>query len=545
MLSVAALGGLGEIGLNSMMFEHQGQRLLVDCGLMFPHGDLPGVEIILPDLTLLHREPERLCGVVLTHAHEDHLGALPALLRRTPVPVYGTPFTLAVARHRLQEAGIDAELRQLCAGQLETIGPFQVEAIRVTHSVIDAIGLVISAGGVTVVHSGDFKLDPSPIDGKPTDLARLSEIGERGVDLLLSDSTNSHVEGSTPSESEVRATFARLFAQCPGRLIVSLFGSHLHRVQHTLSLAHALNRRVLLWGRSLERNVKLARDLKQLHIPEGLLVDYDTFLTLAPRSAMLICTGAQAEPRSTLMNMVSEDNFKLKVMAGDTVVLSSRTIPGNEPHVTDLIDRIYARGATPIWPGVERLVHVSGHAANDEQRKLIETVQPKAFVPVHGELHHLHRHLELAQKTGIHPTATRLLTDGDLLGVNAEGLTNLGRIPVGRQWGRRDFEAPISPEAVAERRKMEDGVLFVSIALMAGTGRIMAGPRLLGRGLAGDEEAILPLAEEAAKNELLEVSEVLRGDDALVIDRLLSGVRRVFKQLAGRKPHIIAQVLRV
>jgi ribonuclease J len=541
----AALGGLGEIGLNAMVFEHDGRRLLVDCGLMFPRGDVPGVEVIFPDFTFLLTEPEALCGVVLTHAHEDHLGALPALLRRVNVPVWGTRFTLGVARHRLDEAGLKAELRELSAKETVSIGPFTVEALRVTHSIPDAVGLCISAGGVTCVHSGDFKLDLDPIDGQLTDLNRLGELGERGVDLLLSDSTNAEVPGVTRSERVVADTFARLFPKAPGRIIVSLFGSHLHRAQHTLALAASLNRKVLIWGRSLDRNVRIARELGYLTVPDGLLVDLETFLQLPKTAALLLCTGAQAEPRSTLVGMLSPPPKDLRVEPGDTVVLSSRTIPANEPYVADLIDRILARGATPIWPGVEPLVHVSGHAARDEQKKLIETVKPRLFVPVHGELHHLHRHLDVAREAGLTAQALRLATDGDLLGLDASGLTTLGRVPFGRSHGRRESEAFVTLEAIEERRGLSSGVVFAAVALAAGSGRVMAGPHLVGRGLPADEEAMLPLAAEAAKTSLLEISEILRGDDALVTEQLLSGIRRVFKQLSGRRPNVVVQVLRV
>ncbi len=544
-MRLAALGGLGEIGLNTMVFEHEGRRLLVDCGLMFPRGDVPGVEVVFPDLGWLLERPEALDGVVLTHAHEDHVGALPALLRRVNVPVYATPFTLGVARHRLDEAGLHGDLRALGPRAPETIGAFTVEALRVTHSIPDSIGLALTAGGVTAVHTGDFKLDLEPIDGQLTDLDRLGELGERGVDLLLSDSTNSEVQGSTRSERVVADTFARLFPAAPGRIIVSLFGSHLHRVQHTIALAERLGRKVLVWGRSLERNVRIARELGYLKAQDGTFVDLPGFLALPREKALLVCTGAQGEPRSALVTMVSDEPRDLRVLAGDTIILTSRTIPGNEPYVTDLIDRAYARGATVIWPAIEPGVHVSGHAARDEQRKMIETVRPRVLVPIHGELHHLHHHIGLGREAGLEPQQARLATDGDLLELDAEGLTTLGRIPVGRLFGRRESDAYVSGRAIDERRQLEQGVVFAVVAFAAGSGRIAAGPRLTSRGLPADEEALLPLAAEGARANLLELSEVLRGDDALVTEHVVAGIRRVFKQAAGRRPNVVVQVLRV
>ncbi|MBL8954144.1 MAG: ribonuclease J [Myxococcaceae bacterium] len=545
-MKIAPLGGLGEIGLNAMVFEHEGRRLLVDCGLMFPRGDVPGVEVVMPDLGWLFEQPDLLDGVVLTHAHEDHVGALPALLRRVKVPVYGTKFTLGVARHRLEEVGLgNTELRPIGPRSPETIGAFTVEPLRMTHSIPDAIGLAIGAGGITAVHTGDFKLDLEPIDGQLTDLERLGELGERGVDLLLSDSTNAEVPGVTRSERVVEATFMRLFPQAPGRIIVSVFGSHLHRVQHTLTTAEKLGRKVLVWGRSLERNVRIARDLGYLKVNDDTLVDLQGFLALPREKALLICTGAQGEPRSALVTMVSDEPRELRVLAGDTVILSSRTIPGNEPLVTDLIDRAYARGATVIWPALEPGVHVSGHGARDEQKKLIQVARPKMFVPIHGELHHLHHHIGLAREAGLEPHQARLATDGDLLELDEQGLTTLGRIPVGRLFGRRESDAYVSGRAIDERRNLGHGVVFAAVALEAGSGRVVAGPRLTSRGLPSDEDALLPLAAQAARANLLELSEILRGDDALVVEQVTAGIRRVFKQAAGRRPTVVVQVLRV
>lgn len=545
MIRIAALGGLGEIGLNAMVFEHEGARLLVDCGLMFPRGDTPGIDVVFPDFTLLFDDPEALAGVVLTHAHEDHIGALSVLLRRVNVPVWGTRLTLGMARARLEEAGIRADLREMAPRERFKIGPFMVEPLRVTHSVPDAVGLIISAGGITAVHTGDFKIDLMPIDGRLTDLERLGELGERGIDLLLSDSTNSEVPGTTRGERSVADTFERVFSKCEGRIILSVFGSHLHRVQHTLDLAQKLGRKVLLWGRSLERNVRLARELGFLHAPDPLLLDLREWLTLPPNKALLICTGAQAEPRAALAGMLSNEARDLRVEPGDTIVLSSRAIPGNEPNVTDLIDRAIARGAKVIWPGIEPGIHTSGHASKDEQKKMIAVAKPRVFVPIHGELHHLHHHLETARETGLQPQQLMLATDGDLLGLEGGRLTTLGRVPVGKRFGSRDSDAYVSMEALAERRQLGTGTVFAAIAIAAGSNRIMAGPHLVGRGLAPDEDAALELAAEAAKASLLEISEVLRADDARVIEQILSGIRRIFKQLSGRKPNVVVQVLRV
>lgn len=546
MLRIIPLGGLGEIGLNCMAFEHSGERFLVDCGLMFPRGNMPGVEIVVPDFTWLTADPDQLKGVVLTHAHEDHLGALPFLLKRLNVPVWGTRFTLGLLRHKLEEAGVRADLREIAPRERFRVGTvFTLEAVRVSHSVPDGVALIIESPSGTVVHTGDFKLDGAPIDGRPTDLERLGEAGERGVGVLLSDSTNSEVNGSTPSEQVVVETFKRLFAQAKGRVVLTLFASHLHRVQHAMTLAHQTGRKVSLAGRALERNVTLARTLGFLEVPDGLIVPWEDLPHLPAHQILILCTGAQAEPRSALSAMLRND-AQLSIEPGDTVILSSRTIPGNEPLVTSLIDRLFARGAHVVYPGIEPGVHVSGHAAKDEQRRMVEAVKPRALVPIHGELHHLHRHLANARDFGLHPGQLHLLTDGDVLGLDLEGTASLGRVPVGQLPTRRDADGYVPPEALAERRLLaEGGLVGVVLVLEAGTHRLLSGPHVWGQGLANDEQAFLSLAGEQAKTALLEVSPALLGDDAFVRDTLVSAVRRTFKQLSGRKPPVMPLVVKL
>lgn len=546
MLRLIPLGGLGEIGLNAFVFECEGRRLLVDCGLMFPRGNAPGVEVIYPDLTYLLHEPERLDGVVLTHAHEDHLGALTALLRRIFVPVYATKFTLGLARYRVEEAQLKGDLREIAPRVPFRVGEtFVVEALRVTHSVPDAIGLVVQAGGQTAVHTGDFKLDLTPTDGQLTDLNRLGELGEQGIDCLLSDSTNAEVPGSTPSEKRVQETFERLLTGLPGRAFVTMFGSHLHRVQHLLSLAERLGRKVLLAGRALDRNVRIARELGFITVRDDVLVDYETVPTLPPSQVLVICTGAQAEVRSALMQMVGTEPRDVRIEPGDTVIFSSRTIPGNEPMVSDLVDRLLARGAKVVTPKTEPLVHVSGHASRDEQQKMIETAKPKVFVPIHGELKHLHRHLEVAHAAGVPAQQRILLTDGDMLGIESGQATTLGRVPVGQLMGRRDTEGTVTLQSLDERRVLaEGGVVVVTVAMQQHSSKVLAGPTIDARGLWSDEPTMLSLVAENARAALNEVSPALLADDALVKELLTNGVRRTFKQLSGRKPPVIAVVLR-
>lgn len=547
MLKVIPLGGLGEVGMNTMVLEHAGERLLIDCGLMFPRGDQFGVDVVLPDFTWLKDSAESLKGIVLTHAHEDHIGALPWLLREVNVPVYGTPFTLALARHRLAEVGITGDLREMEPRHEFALGDtFRIEPIRVTHSVPDAVGLAIKTPSATAIHTGDFKLDGMPIDGRMTDLDRLGELGDEGVSVLLSDSTNSEVAGWTGSEQLVRETFERIFNDTKGRLIIAMFGSHLHRVRHAIELARKFGRRVLLMGRSLQRNVELAQAVGIFEPYKDVLVPFEAAPHIPGSQLLILCTGAQAEPRSALQMMLQTDPGPLRLEQTDTVILSSRTIPGNEPGVSGLINRLLARKVKVITSTLEPGIHVSGHASQDEQKKVLEVVRPKNFVPIHGELRHLHRHLLLAKEVGLRDDQLFLTSNGDVLGLDADGARTLGRVPVGKQLMRREGVAPVSEAALQERRWLaETGLVVAVVVLQMGSGKILTGPVLQSQALQGDELAALPLATEGAKKNLTELSEAMRGDDARVREELIRGIRRVFKQLLGTRPTVVPIVVRL
>lgn len=547
MLKIVPLGGLGEVGMNTMVLEHAGERLLIDCGLMFPRGDQPGVDVVLPDFSWVKESAESLKGIVLTHAHEDHLGALPWLLREVNVPVYGTPFTLALARHRLNEAEVEGDLREIGPRAPFRVGEtFELEALRVTHSVPDAVGLKIKTPSATAIHTGDFKLDGLPIDGHITDLERIGELGEEGVDVLLSDSTNAEVPGTTGSESLVKETFERLMRATSGRLVIAMFGSHLHRVRHTVELARACGRKVLLLGRSLQRNTELAQSVGILEKYEDVLVPFEAAPLIPPSQLVILCTGAQAEPRSALNNLLSSEPGPLRLQPTDTVILSSRTIPGNEPAVAALINRLLARGVKIITAQHEPGVHVSGHASQDEQRRVLEIARPRHFVPIHGELRHLHAHLAIARNVGLKDGQLFLATDGDVLGFDADGARTLGRVHVGQQLMRREGLGPVSEAALQERRWLAESGLVVAVVVMQlGGGRVLHGPTLQAHGLPSDELAALPLATDAAKESLLSLSEAVRGDDARVREELQRGIRRAFKQLFGARPHVVPVVVRL
>ena len=547
MLKVVPLGGLGEVGLNTLVLEHAGERLLIDCGLMFPKRDQLGVDVVLPDFGFITSQPEALKGIVLTHAHEDHLGALPWLLREVQVPVYGTAFTLALARHRLEEAGLTADLREMAPGDTVVVSEhFRVEPVRVTHSVPDAVGLAVRTPSATLVHSGDFKLDGMPVDGRLTDTQRLGELGEEGVDVLLSDSTNAEVPGWTGSERLVRDTFEKYFSSARGRIVISMFGSHLHRAQSAIELGRKHGRKVVLLGRSLQRNVELAQSVGIFERYEGTLVPPEAAPLLPPSSVLIVCTGAQAEPRSALMGLLNPDPGPLRIERGDLVLLSSRSIPGNEVAVSDLIDRLLARGAGVVYSSIEPGIHVSGHASQDEQRRMLEVVRPRHFVPIHGELRHLHQHLLLARGLGMTAERLFLMTDGDVVGFDRVQAMTLGRVAVGKRPTRRDGVAAISEAVLAERRKIaEAGSVIALVVLGLGSGKVLSPPTLRGLGLSDEELSALPMAIEGAALALSELSHAMRGDDERVREELVRGVRRVFKQLLGSRPVVLPIVVRV
>jgi ribonuclease J len=579
MLRIIPLGGLGEFGLNAMVLESGGERILVDCGLMFPSAQMPGVGVVQPDLSYLFDVPERLRAVLLTHGHEDHVGALPTVVARFTVPVYGLPFTLALARGRLEESGLSPELRRVGPREPLSVGErFSVEFVRVVHSMPDAAALVIRTPEGTVIHTGDFKLDEEPVDGLPTDLDRLSQIGDEGVLCLLSDSTGAELEAPTPPERTVERTFEELFSRATGRIVVSMFASNVHRLRHTLLLCARTERKVVLAGRSLSRNVELARQLGLMDVPANLIVPTDEAHLVPRHKLVILATGSQAEPRSALVQMI-QGGFggrallgvesvsigheraaeeaadpaaavlvspALTLMSGDLVILSSRAIPGNERMVGDLIDRILERGATVVYGGSHPGVHVSGHGTRPHQREMIQAVRPTNFVPIHGELRHLYRHLELARESGLRPDACLLARNGDVLEFHEGRGFHAGEVRTGRVFRDRWGNGEVDPEALAEREKLAElGVLGATLVVDLSKRQIASGPHLIGRGLSRQETAALDVVAAEARQLLDELSPALLGDEALVREELTRAVRRAMKQRTGKRPTVLATVVKV
>ncbi len=541
---VVALGGLGAIGRNMTVFEHRGQLLIVDCGVLFPEDEQPGVDLILPDFSYLDGRWQDIVAVVLTHGHEDHIGAMPFLLRnRSDIPVYGSRLTLALLAAKLREHRITPDLHEVAAGQSVQAGPFGVEFLAVTHSIPDALAVALRIEDQLVVHTGDFKLDQLPLDGRVTDLPALARLGEEGVDLLLVDSTNAEVPGYLASERDIAAVMDRVFAAARGRIIVASFASHVHRVQQVLDAAVSHGRRVAFVGRSMVRNMNIARDLGYLSVPGGILVRSEALTDLPDNETVLVCTGSQGEPMAVLSRIANRDHA-IEVGPDDTIVLASSLIPGNENAVNRVINGLTRQGADVVHKGNAE-VHVSGHASAGELLTLYNIVKPRNVMPVHGEWRHLHANAELARSSGV-PTGRIVVADnGSVVDLVAGDAQITGSVPVGFVYVDGASVGDITESQLKDRRILgEEGFISVFVAVDVGAGKVMAGPELHERGFADDDEVFAEIRPEIAQ--ALEQALAQNVDE---IHQLQQIVRRVVGRWVSRthkrRPMIVPVVVEV
>src|SRR5215813_4866124 len=524
------LGGLGEIGLNMMLVESGDDIVAVDCGLLFPDDEMPGVDYVIPDFTYLREHRERFRAVVLTHGHEDHVGALSYLLREFDVPVYGTPLTLAIARGRLGELGVleRADLRSYVPGDEIRVGRLVVIPIRVTHSIADGIGLAIETPVGTIVHTGDFKLDPRPIDAEQPDYAKFAALGERGVLCLCSDSTNVSRPGRTGSETEVGEALQGRFAAASGRILVATFASHIHRIQQVLSMAAAVGRKVALLGRSMVANVAVASEMGYLKVPEGLVVSLEDLGALPAAQQVILSTGSQGETHSAVSLIAAGEHKYVEVGPDDLVIFSSRVIPGNERVIGRVINALLRRGAEVLWEDVA-FVHVSGHASQDDLEHMIELTRPRYFMPVHGEYRHLVEDglgLELAKSgarvlTGY--PASRVFVDG-------KGIGDVGQV------------------VLRDRQLLaEAGMVVVALTIDKTTGSVVAGPDIASRGFVyvKESEELMEEVKQAVREALAAREEPEVIDRELIGAVVRSAVRRFINQRFDRKPVVIPLVLEI
>jgi ribonuclease J len=548
MLRIIALGGLGEIGLNMTVFESAEARIVVDAGLMFPEDYMLGVDFVIPDMSYLRRHPSRTLGVVLTHAHEDHIGALPYLLREIDAPIFGTAFTLGLVRQKLEELEIAAPggLHVISCDQPLAIGPFRLDFIRVGHSVVDGVGIAIDTPEGLVVHTGDFKLSRTA-DGSGTDVQKFSRCGERGVLALLSDSTNIEREGATVPDSRIAETFTQIVEKSPGRIIVALFASNIGRIQTIVDIARQAGRKVIISGRSIEASSEIAKTLGYLTVPRDTDVSIDLLPDYPGEDIVIITTGSQGEPMSAMARMASGTHKQIKIQPGDTVVLSSKFIPGNERAIGKIIDNLYRRGADVIYEKISD-IHVSGHAFRDELKQMIRLTRPRHFIPVHGEYRHLVLHARLAREMGIDEGRILLAENGQVI----EFENGAGRIAGGVDTGRVLVDGKgvgdVGRAVLKERRVLsEEGVVAVTMALDEATGIIMYGPEIVSRGVVF-ETATGHLLQDA-HCVVLEVVEELPPETTDRVERMSSRIQTALRQYffytIGRRPVILPFIMEV
>ena len=502
-IKVSFLGGLNEVGKNMTLFEYGEDMFLVDCGLAFPDQDMLGVDLVLPDFTYVERNADRIRGIVITHGHEDHIGGLPYLLKVLNVPVYGTKLTIGLIQGKLREHGLlnSASLNVIKPGDVITLGGFTVEAIHVNHSIPDALGLAIRCEGGTIVHTGDFKIDTTPIDGGMMDLGRLAEIGQEGVLCLMSDSTNAKRPGFTESERKVGESFETLFRMAGNnRIIVATFSSNIHRVQQIMNVAASLGRKVALVGRSLENVVSISAELGYLNIPEGIAIDINMINRYPADKLVIITTGSQGEPMSALTRMAFSDHRKVEIHPNDYVIISATPIPGNEKTVSRVVNELMKLGADVVYEKMYE-VHVSGHACQEELKMIMGIVKPKYFIPVHGELKHLRKHAGLALSMGIPKENILIADNGRVAGISKKALRCTSTVPAGRVFVDGYGVGDVGSVVLRDRKHLaQDGLVIVAVCIDRESGMIVSGPDVVTRGFVyvKESEELINAAREVA-----------------------------------------------
>jgi ribonuclease J len=541
-LRVVALGGLGEVGRNMAVLEHRGKLLVIDCGVLFPEDNQPGVDLILPDFSYIADRLQDIVAVVLTHGHEDHIGAVPYLLRLRPdLPLIGSQLTLAFVEAKLREHRITPYTLAVREGQIERLGPFECEFVAVNHSIPDALAVAVRTPAGTVLHTGDFKMDQLPLDGRLTDLRAFARLGEAGVDLFMVDSTNAEVPGFTTSEREIAPVLDRVFAQARRRIIVASFASHVHRVQQVLDAAAAHGRKVALVGRSMVRNMGVARDLGYLTVPDGLLVDIKEIEDLPGERVVLMCTGSQGEPMAALSRMANRDH-RVLVGADDTVVMASSLIPGNENAIYRVINGLTRLGANVVHQGNAR-VHVSGHASAGELLFCYNVVKPRNVMPVHGEVRHLVANAELAVKTGVPRGRVVVAEDGVVVDL-VDGVARVvGAVPCGYVYVDGASVGEITDADLKDRRILgEEGFISIVVVVDSGTGKVVAGPEIHARGFAEDD-AVFDRVKPRIADALAEAATGGVGDTYQLQQVVRRVVGRWVNESYRRRPMIIPLVV--
>jgi ribonuclease J len=549
-LKMIPLGGLGEFGMNCMAVRWQDDIIVIDAGLMFPEEELLGVDIVVPDISYLTENRSKVRAILLTHGHEDHIGGLPWILSELNVPVYGTEFTLAYVEGKLEEHRLldDADLIEMLPGKRFTLGPFSIMPIRVTHSLVDCVALAIHTPVGVVLHTGDFKIDLSPPDGKAFDLHAFAELGKQGVLCLLQDSTNVDRPGYTPSERAVRPRLDEIFTQAKKKLFFSCFSSSIHRIRLAMELAHQHGRKIAVIGRSMDNSTEIAQDLGYLDVPQGLIINPGQIKEMPANKVCVLITGTQGEPMSALSRAAVANHKFARIDAGDTVLLSSRVIPGNEKSIYRMIDHLERRDAQVIHDdGTAGLIHVSGHASQEELRLMINLVRPKFFIPIHGDYRHLKRHAELAGSMGV-VEKTMLLEDGDVLELDKNSATKTGKVTVGRvciDSGGTSTDV-VEDLVIKDRRHLsEDGIVLPIIAINKRTGKVENTPEIVIRGMAIDEENMIAEAKQIVQRTLDSSGAEEKADYGVIKEKIRNDLKKYIQKSTSRRPLIMPVILEI
>ena len=547
-LQIIPLGGLGEIGKNMTVIRVDDEILVIDSGLMFPDEDMLGIDLVIPDISYLIENKDKIKAIVLTHGHEDHIGALPYVLKKINVPVYGTRLTLGILEGRLKENGVDSSnLHSVMQGDIINVGCFSVGFIRVNHSIPDAVGLSIKTPVGMIVHTGDFKLDYTPIDGKMTDFRRFSDLGNRGVLVLMADSTNSEREGHTPSERTVGAAFDRAFHNARGRIIVATFSSNVHRIQQVIDTAVRYKRHVAVLGRSMVNVVNISLELGYITAPEGTIVDIDEIHNYRMEQMVIITTGSQGEPMSALTRMSMSDHRKVGIVPGDTVIISATPIPGNEKLVSKTIDNLMKLGANVIY-GRNQGIHVSGHASREELKLMHNLVRPKFFIPVHGEYHHLVQHARLARELGMRKENIFISENGQILEFTRDKGQVAGKVTAGMVMVDGLGVGDVGNIVLRDRRQLsQDGILIVVVTMNKQTHRVVAGPDIVSRGFVyvRESEALMDEATARVQQALDRCEDEKVKEWAAIKSNVRDALGRYLFEKTRRRPMILPIIMEV
>lgn len=548
LLLVIPLGGLEEIGLNMTVFQHADDLIIVDAGLMFPEEDMLGVDYVIPDFSYILENRDKIKGIFITHGHEDHTGALPFLLREVKAPIFATPLTIALIKEKLKEHDIrDIPLIKVKPRECIKIGCFEVEFLRVTHSIVDGVGLGIKTPFGLIVHTGDFKLDPTPVDGELMDLQRFAEYGEKGTLLLLSDSTNAERGGFTFSEKEVRRAFEDIFSKTAGRIIIATFASNIHRIQQAIDVSVQYGRKVIMCGRGIVSNAQIALDLGYLRIPKNTWVKLEELKHMADNEVVIIVTGSQGEPMSVMSRIALNEHPNIKIKQGDVVILSARTIPGNERSIGRIINHLMRRGADVKYEKVSD-IHVSGHASKEELKLMMNIVKPKYFMPVHGEYRFLKYHANLAKKSGIPEENIFILENGEVLEISADGISKNAKVQSGRIFIDGKGAGGVQDIVLRDRRRLaHDGIVIILVGIEKLTKKIVAGPEIISRGFIFEDASqdIINEVRALMTKTLLDIEDNLISDVSVVQSKLRAALKKYLRDTMDRKPMILPIIMEV